>query len=80
MLSGEDRICRACTRDEEPTVSTGDKITGKAKEAAGKATGNKELETEGQTQNKKGHVKEKADNAGDTVRGAAKGLTGDDRR
>jgi uncharacterized protein YjbJ (UPF0337 family) len=61
-------------------VSTGDKMAGKAKEAAGKVTGNKELETEGQTQHKKGQVKEKADNAGDSLRGAAKGITGDDRR
>lgn len=60
--------------------NSSDKIAGKAKEVAGKVTGNDELEAEGKAQHAKGEVKEKAENVGDTVKGAAKGLAGDDER
>lgn len=49
---------------------TADKVAGKVKEVAGKVTGNKELETEGQTD----QVKGAANNAGDKVADAAKGV------
>lgn len=50
-------------------MSSQDKFAGKAKEVAGKATGDEELESEGRTQNIKGKVQE----AGEQVRDAAKG-------
>ncbi len=53
-------------------MSNADKLAGKAKETAGKVTGNKELEAEGKTQHAKGKVEEKVDDAKDTTRGAAK--------
>lgn len=49
---------------------TVDKVAGKVKEVAGKVTGNKELETEGQADQVKGSVK----NAGDKVADTAKGV------
>ena len=51
-------------------MSTQDRFEGKAKETAGKATGNEELESEGKTQHAKGKVEEKVDEAKDTVKGA----------
>jgi uncharacterized protein YjbJ (UPF0337 family) len=57
--------------------STGDKVAGKAKEWAGKATGNEEMEAEGRTQHTKGEVKETAEDARDTAKGTWKGATGD---
>ena len=61
-------------------MSKTDKFAGKAKETAGKATGNEELEAEGKTQHAKGEVKEKAQEASDTAKGAFKGVRGDDKR
>lgn len=62
-------------------MSNGDKYKGKAKEVAGKVTGNDELETEGKVQHKKGEVGEKAEETSDKIKGAGKGLTGrDDER
>lgn len=52
-------------------MSSQDKFAGKAKEVAGKATGDEELESEGRTQNIKGKVQEKAEQARDSVKGAA---------
>jgi len=51
-------------------MSNGDKFAGKAKETAGKATGDDELEAEGQTQHAKGTFEEKVDDAKDTAKGA----------
>lgn len=53
-------------------MSTQDRFEGKAKETAGKATGDEELEAEGKTQHAKGKVEEKAEEAKDTVKGAFK--------
>ena len=47
-----------------------DKATGKVKEVAGKATGDRDLEAEGKGQNVGGHVKD----AAESVKGAAKGI------
>jgi uncharacterized protein YjbJ (UPF0337 family) len=57
---------------------TGDKVSGKAKEWTGKATGNEELEAEGKTQHAKGEVKETAEDARDSAKGAWRGATGKD--
>jgi len=43
---------------------------GKVKEIAGKVTGDKRLESEGQTQNAAGKVEQAADDAGEKVKGA----------
>lgn len=51
-------------------MSNGDKYEGKAKEIAGKATGDDELEAEGATQHAKGKVEEKVDELKDTTKGA----------
>ena len=56
---------------------TFDRIAGKAKEAAGKVTGNKETETEGKLQQAEGKIKEVAEDATDANRGAVNHLTGD---
>lgn len=61
-------------------MSSADKITGKAKEVAGKVRGDEELEAEGKAQQLKGKVGEAADDAKDRARGFAKGLGGDDER
>jgi len=49
-----------------------DKLAGKAKEAAGKVTGDDELEAEGKVQHAKGKVDEKIDELKDTAKGAYK--------
>ncbi|TVR17317.1 MAG: CsbD family protein [Nitriliruptor sp.] len=51
-------------------MSTQDRFEGKAKETAGKATGDEELEDEGKTQHAKGKVKEKVEETKDTAKGA----------
>jgi len=56
-----------------------DKVVGKAKEAFGKVTGDKETESEGQGQQVAGEAKEKVNDAKDTVKGAFNGLTGGDK-
>ena len=53
---------------------TFDRIAGKAKEAAGKVTGNKETETEGKLQQAEGTIKE---DAKDAIKGAVNHLKGD---
>jgi uncharacterized protein YjbJ (UPF0337 family) len=57
---------------------TGDKVSGKAKEWAGKATGDEELESEGRAQHTKGEVKEGVEDARDTAKGTWRGVTGKD--
>ena len=49
-----------------------DQIKGKAKEAAGKVTGDDRLEREGQTDQAKGKVKEGVDRAADAVKDVIK--------
>lgn len=58
--------------------STGDKVSGKAKEIAGKATNDDELKAEGKAQHTKGEVKDKMDDARASIKGAAEGITGKD--
>lgn len=48
-----------------------DKVKGKAKEMAGKATGDDELEAEGRTQHAKGKVQDKAEEVKDSAKGTA---------
>lgn len=50
---------------------TFDRLAGKAKETAGKLTGDTETETEGKLQQAEGKAKKVADDAKGTVRGAA---------
>lgn len=54
-----------------------DKLRGKAKEVAGKVTGDKRQEAEGRTDQAKGGVKETAENARDQVRGVRDSLSDD---
>ncbi|HEX3606975.1 MAG TPA: CsbD family protein [Candidatus Dormibacteraeota bacterium] len=60
-----------------------DRLTGKAKEIGGKVTGDQELEGEGKTQNAAGNIKNKIEDAGAKVKGAAEAVkdkvTGGDR-
>lgn len=51
-----------------------EELGGAAKEAVGKVTGNKEVETEGKVDQIKGKVKVVAEDAKDAVAGAIKGL------
>ncbi|HIY23291.1 MAG TPA: CsbD family protein [Candidatus Brachybacterium merdigallinarum] len=60
-----------------------DKLGGQAKEGFGKLTGDKETETQGKAEKSKADVKDKLQDAGDTVKGAAAGVFGskdDDKR
>ncbi len=63
-------------------MSSKDRFVGKAKEAAGKATGDEELASEGRTQHAKGKAGEAIDEAKDTAKGVADAakdaLTGED--
>lgn len=55
-----------------------DKLVGKAKEGAGKATGDEELEAEGEGQNLQGKIKDTVEQVKDTsgdIRDRAKGFT-----
>ena len=45
-----------------------DRVTGKAKETAGRATGNTDLETKGRNEQSKGDVKASAKRAKDAVK------------
>ena len=53
--------------------SSSDQIKGKAKEAVGTVTGNKDLETEGKADRRGGEAKEKVEDATDKI----KDTTGD---
>jgi uncharacterized protein YjbJ (UPF0337 family) len=55
-----------------------DQIKGKAKEAAGKVTGDDRLEREGQTDQAKGKVKDVADDVTESVAGVRDSLRSDD--
>jgi uncharacterized protein YjbJ (UPF0337 family) len=50
-------------------MGTVDDVKGKAKEAAGDATGNEKLKTEGQVDQGKGKVKDAVDKVADKVTG-----------
>lgn len=53
---------------------TVDKVKGNIKEAAGKVTGDKRLETEGKTDQVKGDVKKATDNVSEAAKGARDSL------
>ncbi|MCF2531011.1 CsbD family protein [Yinghuangia soli] len=55
-----------------------DKLTGKAKEVAGKATGDKRLESEGETDQAKGKVKEASEAFRERAEGVKDSLRGDE--
>ena len=59
---------------------TFDRIAGKAKEAAGKVTGNKETETEGKLQQAEGKIKEVAEDAKNAIKGAVNHTTRSEER
>jgi len=60
---------------DEKFENAKDKLGGQAKEGLGKLTGDKETETEG-----KADLKDKVQDARDTVKGAVDGLRGDDSK
>ena len=53
-----------------------EKLGGQAKEGFGKITGDKEIETEGKADQASASVKDKIEDAKDTVKGAVNKLTG----
>jgi uncharacterized protein YjbJ (UPF0337 family) len=59
--------------DKEHMKSAADKVSGAAKEAAGKATGNKKLEAEGKVDKVKGAAREILGDAKDAARRADRG-------
>lgn len=59
--------------------SAKDKITGKAKEAMGKMTGDRRKEAEGKTDQGKGQAKDAMGNAKERAEGVKDSLTGDDK-
>ena len=65
---------------DEKFENSKDKLGGQAKEGLGKLTGDKETETEGQAQQGKADVKDKLQDARDTVKGAVDGLLGKDKK
>lgn len=69
--------------NEDKVENTVDKLGGQAKEGLGKLTGDKEAETRGKVEKSKADVKDKLQDAGDTVKGAVTGAFGskdDDER
>ena len=56
---------------------TVDKIKGNVKEAAGKVTGDKRLESEGKTDQAKGEVKNATDNVSESAKGVRDSLKKD---
>ncbi|HIW63859.1 MAG TPA: CsbD family protein [Candidatus Stackebrandtia excrementipullorum] len=56
-----------------------DKLKGRLKEVAGKATGNEKLESEGKAQRAKGTVHDKVDDVKDRIEGTVEGLRDSDR-
>ncbi|HEX7349971.1 CsbD family protein [Brachybacterium sp.] len=65
---------------DEKFENAKDKLGGQAKEGFGKVTGDKETESEGQTQQGKAEIKDKLQDARDTVKGAVDGIFGKDKR
>lgn len=65
---------------DEKFENTKDKLGGQAKEGLGKLTGDKQTETEGQTEQGKAEAKDKVQDARDTVKGAASGLFDKDKK
>ena len=65
---------------DEKFENAKDKLGGQAKEGLGKLTGDKETETEGKAQQGKADLKDKVQDARDTVKGAVDGLRGDETK
>lgn len=65
---------------DEKFENAKDKVGGQAKEGLGKATGDKQTEAEGQTQQGKADAKDKLQDARDTVKGAVDGMFGKDKK
>ena len=65
---------------DEKFENAKDKMSGQAKEGFGKVTGDKRAETEGQAQQGKADAKDKLQDARDSVKGAAEGLFGSEKR
>lgn len=65
---------------DEKFENSKDKLGGQAKEGLGKLTGDKETESEGQAQQGKADVKDKLQDARDSVKGAVDGLLGKDKK
>lgn len=62
--------------NEEKFENAKDKMSGQAKEGFGKLTDDKQTEAEGRAEQGKAELKEKAQDARDTVKGAAEGMFG----
>jgi len=60
---------------KDKAVNAKDKIVGEVKEAAGKVTGNEELELEGKIQSTKADIKEKAGEIKESIAGKINDLT-----
>ncbi|WP_263309894.1 CsbD family protein [Brachybacterium atlanticum] len=65
---------------DEKFENAKDKLGGQAKEGLGKLTGDRATEAEGQAQQGRADVKDKLQDARDTVKGAVDGLLGKDER
>ena len=65
---------------DEKFENAKDKLGGQAKEGLGKVTGDKQTEAEGQTQQGKADLKDKLQDARDTVKGAVDGMFGKDKK
>lgn len=65
---------------DEKFENASDKTGGKIKEGLGKLTGDKQTEAEGKTDQGKADARGKAQDARDSVKGAAKSLFGDDTK
>lgn len=61
---------------EEKFENSKDKLGGEAKEGLGKLTGDKETEAEGRAEQGKAALKDKAQDARDSVKGAVGGMFG----
>ncbi len=59
---------------EDKADAMKDKVTGKIKEGAGKLTGDKEKEAEGQSQNLQGKVKEGVEDTKNKAKGFTEGF------
>lgn len=61
---------------DEKFENSKDKLGGEAKENLGKLTGDKETQAEGQAEKGKADLKDKAQDARDSVKGAVDGMFG----
>lgn len=63
--------------NEDKADATKDKFAGKVKEGAGKVTGDKQTEAEGQSQNFQGKVKDGVEDVKDKAKGFTEGFKND---